>query len=238
MLGGSFIAVWLKQLRQKGQRNVWPLIFAKCSLSEFFNFLSYVCVALYELTKADTANHTSSEFNMHVQLEDHLSGGKSELPNVQCVFLCPPLSVILVCFLFCFVIDSYNFNEGRDTSKQRAFITCAAYHKLTHILITGFDDGSFTIHEMPDFNLLNSYKLVLAVWYFSWLLLRNIFMRIFCYCGFSLSWLVFSLLDVMWFHWCRSIYRFLRLFKIFRCWNTDDVYLLLCFFFCCFQLVT
>jgi hypothetical protein len=67
----------------------------------------------------------------------------------------PPLCVI------CFMTDSYNFNEGRDTSKQRAFITCTAYHKVTHILITGFDDGSFTIHEMPDFSLLNSYKLVL-----------------------------------------------------------------------------
>ena len=54
----------------------------------------------------------------------------------------------------------FNFNEGRDTSKKRAYVTCAAFNKLTHILVTGFDDGSFTIHEMPDFNLLNSYLLV------------------------------------------------------------------------------
>jgi len=64
---------------------------------------------------------------------------------------------------YLFSYARYNFNEGRDTSKQRAFVTCAAYHKRTHILITGFDDGSFTIHEMPDFTLLNSYQLVALV---------------------------------------------------------------------------
>jgi periodic tryptophan protein 2 len=57
-------------------------------------------------------------------------------------------------------IASHNLNEGRDnTTSRRTFVTCAAFHKLTHILVMGFDDGSFTIHEMPDFNLLQSFTI-------------------------------------------------------------------------------
>ena len=54
----------------------------------------------------------------------------------------------------------HNYNEGRDTSKPRAYLTCAAFHKQTRILVAGFDDGSFTVHEMPHFNLLQSFTLV------------------------------------------------------------------------------
>jgi len=57
----------------------------------------------------------------------------------------------------------YNYNEGRDTSKPRAFLTCAEFHKQTRILVAGFDDGSFTVHEMPDFILLQSFTSVNAV---------------------------------------------------------------------------
>ncbi|XP_014678751.1 PREDICTED: periodic tryptophan protein 2 homolog [Priapulus caudatus] len=35
-------------------------------------------------------------------------------------------------------------------------LTCAAYHKKTHILVSCFSNGSFFIHEMPDFNLIHS----------------------------------------------------------------------------------
>jgi len=57
----------------------------------------------------------------------------------------------------------YNYNEGRDTSKARAYLTCAAFHKQTRILVAGFDDGSFTVHEMPDFTLLQSFTSVSPV---------------------------------------------------------------------------
>jgi len=55
---------------------------------------------------------------------------------------------------------SHNYNEGRDTSKPRAYVTCAAFHKETKILVVGFDDGSFTVHEMPQFCLLQSFTYV------------------------------------------------------------------------------
>lgn len=35
-------------------------------------------------------------------------------------------------------------------------LTAAAYHKSTHILVTGFSNGSFFIHELPDVNLIHS----------------------------------------------------------------------------------
>ncbi|KAJ4452083.1 hypothetical protein ANN_03599 [Periplaneta americana] len=35
-------------------------------------------------------------------------------------------------------------------------LTCAAYHKMTHILITGFSNGSFFLHELPEVNHIHS----------------------------------------------------------------------------------
>lgn len=41
--------------------------------------------------------------------------------------------------------------QGRDV-----MLTTAAYHKPTHILVTGFSNGCFFIHELPDVNLIHS----------------------------------------------------------------------------------
>lgn len=38
---------------------------------------------------------------------------------------------------------------------KRPPISCVAYNKEKSILVTGFD-GTFFIHEMPDFNLIHS----------------------------------------------------------------------------------
>ncbi|PSN57499.1 Periodic tryptophan protein 2 [Blattella germanica] len=35
-------------------------------------------------------------------------------------------------------------------------LNCAAYHKETHILITGFTNGSFFLHELPEVNHIHS----------------------------------------------------------------------------------
>lgn len=35
-------------------------------------------------------------------------------------------------------------------------LTAAAYHKPTHILVTGFASGIFHLHELPEFNLIHS----------------------------------------------------------------------------------
>lgn len=37
-------------------------------------------------------------------------------------------------------------------------LTATAYHKSTHILVTGFSNGSFFIHELPDVNLIHSLR--------------------------------------------------------------------------------
>ncbi|XP_059484543.1 periodic tryptophan protein 2 homolog [Neocloeon triangulifer] len=38
----------------------------------------------------------------------------------------------------------------------KAMLISAAYHKGTHLLVTGFSNGAFFLHEMPDVNLIHS----------------------------------------------------------------------------------
>ncbi|XP_056011786.1 periodic tryptophan protein 2 homolog isoform X2 [Ostrea edulis] len=45
-----------------------------------------------------------------------------------------------------------SLGEGAKISK----LTSVAYHKDIHILVSGFMDGSFYLHELPDFNLIHS----------------------------------------------------------------------------------
>ncbi|XP_063909715.1 periodic tryptophan protein 2 homolog [Zophobas morio] len=49
----------------------------------------------------------------------------------------------------------YLADEARKEDSQ-AVLTSAAYHKKTKILITGFSNGSFFIHELPDVSLIHS----------------------------------------------------------------------------------
>ncbi|XP_053273012.1 PWP2 small subunit processome component [Pleuronectes platessa] len=44
------------------------------------------------------------------------------------------------------------FNKEGDFNN----LTTAAYHKPTHILVTGFASGIFHLHELPEFNLIHS----------------------------------------------------------------------------------
>jgi len=48
----------------------------------------------------------------------------------------------------------------RDLMKETpgATLVSAAYHKGTHILVTGFSNGAFFLHEMPDVNLIHSLR--------------------------------------------------------------------------------
>ncbi|XP_060576398.1 periodic tryptophan protein 2 homolog [Ruditapes philippinarum] len=50
----------------------------------------------------------------------------------------------------------HSYKEARGDKASRGTVTSSAYHKSTHILVTGFDDGVFFLHEMPDFNLIHS----------------------------------------------------------------------------------
>ncbi|KAK7893540.1 hypothetical protein WMY93_022692 [Mugilogobius chulae] len=47
----------------------------------------------------------------------------------------------------------------KDRSRRRTFATnrpATAFHKPTHILVTGFASGIFHLHELPEFNLIHS----------------------------------------------------------------------------------
>ncbi|XP_061128225.1 PWP2 small subunit processome component [Syngnathus typhle] len=49
-------------------------------------------------------------------------------------------------------MSKHFFNKENDFTK----LTAAAYHKATHILVTGFASGIFHLHELPEFNLIHS----------------------------------------------------------------------------------
>lgn len=46
------------------------------------------------------------------------------------------------------------FNKEGDFNN----LTAAAFHKPTHILVTGFASGIFHLHELPEFNLIHSLR--------------------------------------------------------------------------------
>lgn len=52
-------------------------------------------------------------------------------------------------------ISKQFFNKEGDFTK----LTAAAFHKDTHILVTGFASGVFHLHELPEFNLIHSLSL-------------------------------------------------------------------------------
>jgi len=52
----------------------------------------------------------------------------------------------------------HSYKEARGSNSAYAKITSTAFHKHTHILVTGFEDGDFFLHEMPDFNLIHSLR--------------------------------------------------------------------------------
>lgn len=54
----------------------------------------------------------------------------------------------------CFFGPRYFFNKEGDFNN----LTAAAYHKKTHLLVTGFASGIFHLHELPDFNLIHSLR--------------------------------------------------------------------------------
>uniref|UniRef100_A0A8C9G8U4 Periodic tryptophan protein 2 homolog n=1 Tax=Pavo cristatus TaxID=9049 RepID=A0A8C9G8U4_PAVCR len=53
-------------------------------------------------------------------------------------------------------VAKYFFNKEGDFNN----LTSAAYHKKTHLLVTGFASGIFHLHELPDFNLIHSLRVL------------------------------------------------------------------------------
>lgn len=42
--------------------------------------------------------------------------------------------------------------------QNNATVTCAAFHTSSNLLVTGFSNGIFTIHELPDFTEIHSLR--------------------------------------------------------------------------------
>ena len=57
-------------------------------------------------------------------------------------------------------LAKHNFKAARGEGVPASYVTAAAFHKNTHILVTGFEDGAFFLHEMPEFNLIHSLRFV------------------------------------------------------------------------------
>jgi periodic tryptophan protein 2 len=42
--------------------------------------------------------------------------------------------------------------------QSNAYVTCAAYHAPSNLLVTGFSHGIFTIHELPEFTEIQTLR--------------------------------------------------------------------------------
>lgn len=71
-----------------------------------------------------------------------------------------PGPVVLLPQLCCPCRRRYFFNKEGDFNN----LTAAAYHKKTHLLVTGFASGIFHLHELPEFNLIHSLRWAPLLW--------------------------------------------------------------------------
>ncbi|KAK2188503.1 hypothetical protein NP493_130g01036 [Ridgeia piscesae] len=53
-------------------------------------------------------------------------------------------------------LAKHTYKDARGEGAPPTHLMSAAYHKGLHILVSGFQDGAFYLHEMPDFNLIHS----------------------------------------------------------------------------------
>jgi hypothetical protein len=59
--------------------------------------------------------------------------------------------------------NKFNYKESFEGANRAALLLCADYHPKTHMLVAGFSNGHFYLHEMPDFNIIHSLRFVVVV---------------------------------------------------------------------------
>ena len=64
--------------------------------------------------------------------------------------------VILFVSLCATLLYRHIFKARGSDDTQNPDLTAVAFHKPTHILVSGFANGTFMIHEMPEFNPIHS----------------------------------------------------------------------------------
>jgi len=47
--------------------------------------------------------------------------------------------------------------------QNNAYVTCAAYHASSDLIVAGFSNGLFTIHELPDFSEIQTLRCAILV---------------------------------------------------------------------------
>ncbi|CAF0977001.1 unnamed protein product, partial [Didymodactylos carnosus] len=52
-------------------------------------------------------------------------------------------------------LAKHNYKESFEGDRSAVLLSCN-YHQKTHMLVAGFSNGSFYLHEMPDFNMIHS----------------------------------------------------------------------------------
>lgn len=65
--------------------------------------------------------------------------------------------------MFFFLFYRFNYKESFEGTDRGALLLCADYHQKTHMLVAGFSNGHFYLHEMPDFNIIHSLRFVTLV---------------------------------------------------------------------------
>lgn len=57
--------------------------------------------------------------------------------------------------------------DGLKKEDRHVSLTSAAYHKDSHVLVTGYSTGAFFIHELPTVNIIHSLRFVfLGIFFF------------------------------------------------------------------------
>lgn len=96
--------------------------------------------------------HAKTGLNFHVE---HLCWSEQAFKLIVehgksshvCIITCKDVFLILH-------LNRHYFNKEGDFNN----LTAAAFHKKTHILVTGFASGAFHLHEMPEFDLIHSLR--------------------------------------------------------------------------------
>ncbi|GFY51308.1 periodic tryptophan protein 2 homolog [Trichonephila inaurata madagascariensis] len=58
-----------------------------------------------------------------------------------------------------FLRDAIKDNKDKDNKERFVFLSSAAFHRKTHILVAGFSNGSFLLYDMPACNQIHSLSL-------------------------------------------------------------------------------
>nr|CAD7266533.1 unnamed protein product [Timema shepardi] len=111
--------------------------------------------------------HTDGEFGVHMYPGAHvfissvLSSQSQEI-NIMMIYDDTPVSKGPDDKLRYKRLGRHYLSDLHKGQKD-VHLSCAAYHKGTHLLVTGFTNGAFFLHELPDVNLVHSLRVEILI---------------------------------------------------------------------------